>query len=273
MPPLAHTSYMICATQRPDSNLLCEALADTGVAGHPTEYFLPENQDTLCQRWGVSTEVEFVDKVIERGSSPNGVFGVKVMMGDGYFDHVIDTLSRSRQLGSEDLPAPQLVRATFPNLHHIWMTRRNKVRQAVSWWKAIQTDVWGRSRGEHAVARKEPVFDFDAIDSLVQAVALKETSWQEYFADSDSVPLVVVYEDFLQAYEETVIGILEYLDVPVPQHLPQGAMRLQRQADKLSDEWVAKYRKINQSGSKGIQWEYVSGEGLIHQKTEPSIQK
>ena len=33
------TSYLICATQRSGSYLLCEALKNTGIAGKPEEYF------------------------------------------------------------------------------------------------------------------------------------------------------------------------------------------------------------------------------------------
>ena len=32
-------SYLVCATQRSGSTLLCELLKDTGVAGRPQEFF------------------------------------------------------------------------------------------------------------------------------------------------------------------------------------------------------------------------------------------
>ena len=32
-------SYLVCATERSGSTLLCELLAGTGVAGRPEEYF------------------------------------------------------------------------------------------------------------------------------------------------------------------------------------------------------------------------------------------
>ena len=32
-------SYLVCATPRSGSTLLCQALDSTGVAGHPEEYF------------------------------------------------------------------------------------------------------------------------------------------------------------------------------------------------------------------------------------------
>ena len=40
-------------------------------------------------------------------------------------------------------------------------------------------------------------------------------------------------------------------------------MRLEKQADELSEEWVERYRDIKEAGSKAVQWEYVAGKGLI----------
>ncbi len=34
-----NTSYLVCATPRSGSTLLCEALTNTGIAGQPKEYF------------------------------------------------------------------------------------------------------------------------------------------------------------------------------------------------------------------------------------------
>ena len=34
-----HTCYLVCATPRTGSTLLCEALISTGLGGHPREYF------------------------------------------------------------------------------------------------------------------------------------------------------------------------------------------------------------------------------------------
>ena len=36
---MAAPSYLVCATERSGSTLLCELLAGTGVAGRPEEYF------------------------------------------------------------------------------------------------------------------------------------------------------------------------------------------------------------------------------------------
>src|SRR5690348_4387329 len=85
-----HISYLVCGTPRSGSSLLCEALANTGVAGGPEEYFQPANEIIWKERWGVSTYVEYLAHTIEQCTTPNGAFGAKMMWG--YFDHFLQHL-------------------------------------------------------------------------------------------------------------------------------------------------------------------------------------
>jgi LPS sulfotransferase NodH len=41
------TSYLVCASQRSGTTLLCRALADTGIADWPDEYFLAVDDEEL----------------------------------------------------------------------------------------------------------------------------------------------------------------------------------------------------------------------------------
>jgi hypothetical protein len=81
--------YLICANARCGSTLLSRALSDTGVAGHPDEYFVtgpPEafspgstfwEDGALALQHGVNGREEFLRLVYRVGSTPNGVFGAK----------------------------------------------------------------------------------------------------------------------------------------------------------------------------------------------------
>jgi LPS sulfotransferase NodH len=89
---LPSCSYLICANQRSGSTLLSRALSDTGVAGHPEEYFLdgpPEAFPTGWRFWeeglvahrhgGVNDRREYLQLVYRVGTTDNGVFGAKLM--------------------------------------------------------------------------------------------------------------------------------------------------------------------------------------------------
>ena len=238
-----HTSYIVCGTPRCGSSLLCEALKNTGIAGRPEEYFWQGDEPFWSKRWGVSTYADYLDKALEEGTTPNGVFGAKVMWG--YFD---DFVSRLRQIpGYGGLAVPNLMQTVFPNLHYIWVTRRDKVRQAVSFWKAVQTNIWAWSTDEPPVPAKEPTFDFEAIDYLVQEIVTHEAAWQQYFSECGVTPFTVIYEDLVLAYEEAALQVLQYLNIPIPENLVFAERRLKKQADTLSEEWVQRYYNLKQA--------------------------
>lgn len=271
-------SCLICATPRSGSTLLCEALINTGVAGRPEEYFEAlvetgrprqpkdyfknlENPEKILEllgdysriddqpvRWSPSELPSYADylaKVFEEGTTPNGVFGAKVMWG--YFS---DFISHLRQIPEyREMVAPDLLRTIFPNLHYIRVTRRDKVRQAVSLWKAIQTWTWKADEsalpgGEASYSHKELIFNFEAIDHLLLRINTQEAAWQQYFDFSEVQPFTVVYEELSSAYEETALKILQYLHIPIPENLSFTEKRLKRQADVLSEEWVQRYYEI-----------------------------
>lgn len=230
-------SYLICGTPRCGSSLLCEALKNTGLAGRPEEYFWRGDEPFWRERWHVSTYADYLAKTIEQGTTPNGVFGAKVMWG--YFD---DFVKKVRGIPIyQDIPLGELLSTVFPDVHYIWIRRKDKVRQAISHWKAMQTNIWLWTTDEPPLPAAEPTFDFAAIDHLVQEIATHEAAWQQYFKTCHAEPFAVIYEDFVSAYEETVLSILNYLGISRPEHLAFGERKLKRQADALSDEWVQRY--------------------------------
>ena len=234
-------SYLICATPRSGSRLLCEALKGTGIAGLPDEFFWRDFQSNWAEQWGLTDPVGYLHAAIEHGSSPNGVFGAKIMIYGGYIEDVVSIIRRLPEHSGAESSIPDLLEHAFPNLHYVWLTRRNKVRQAVSHVKAVQTGIWVEGRPRNAAEEKTPQFDFEAIDREVQEIVMQEASWQEFLSAAAIRPFVVVYEDFVDTIQETVEAILRFLGVPTSTTPSGVAPNMQRQADALSDEWVERY--------------------------------
>jgi trehalose 2-sulfotransferase len=156
MPSTQTTSYLVCATPRSGSSLLCGLLAGTGVAGRPEEYFWRGDEGSWSQRWGVSGFADYLRAAIAHGSTPNGVFGAKVMYG-----YLPDLLGSLVELpGGRGLDDRSLLERVFPNLCCLWIWREDVVAQAVSWSKALQTNVWSVG-DERAPAATPPRFDFE----------------------------------------------------------------------------------------------------------------
>ena len=75
--------------------------------------------------------------MILAGTTLNRGFGCKIVWHQ--FDKII---SKPRQfLCLAQLPTLALLKSIFPDLHYIWLMRRDKVRQAISYAKALQTEV------------------------------------------------------------------------------------------------------------------------------------
>jgi LPS sulfotransferase NodH len=266
------TSYLVCATPRSGSTLLCEALTNTGLAGYPKEYFealketgLPRSprdyfkktsnpellnlignysrgDDVAPVLSGSVSYSDYLASVLEKGTTPNGVFGAKLMWG-----YLEDFLSYLRNIPAyKDLPVPQLFATIFPDLHYIHISRRDKVRQAISLWRAIQTWSWRDEQGASSRPARALVFNYAAIDHLVQRTLVHEEAWKQYFAENAIQPFSVVYEELTETYEETALQILRYLKIPLPASVTFGARQMKQQSDTLSEEWYAQYHQIKQ---------------------------
>lgn len=167
-------SYLICSTPRTGSDFLCELLQSTGVAGRPDDYFW--NSPLWQQRWGVSSFPVYFERILEEGSTENGVFGVKMMWH--YLDGLVPRLAATCGL-TEEAPAAILA-AVFPLLRYLWLQRRDKVRQAISHYRALETAVWRSTDAGKAGSRK-PTFNRAAIDHLVHLAVAEDQAWHAYF--------------------------------------------------------------------------------------------
>jgi LPS sulfotransferase NodH len=212
------------------------------VAGRPEEYFWRDNEPLYRAQWHVTAYSDYLERALEEGTTPNGIFGAKVGTGV-YLAHFFHQLRTLLQFADTTLSQCAILSALFPDLRCIWLTRRNKVRQAVSWWKAVQSNVWVQHATEALRPTPPLTYHFAAIDQLVNESVLREAAWAEYFAAWQITPLTIVYEDFIADYAGTGAQILRYLEVCDPYVLDETAITLARQADSLSEAWVQQYRE------------------------------
>ncbi len=245
-------SYTIWFTQRTGSTLLCKVLEATGIAGKPNEWF--NCKPDLLSEFRQTSYAELQEHLWNAGSTANGVLGINHSFYEPHFGQLIETLRRFPTCSQEEANRARVWETAFPNHRHIFMTRRNKVRLAVSWWKAIQSGEWHLISGEHPKSVvPSNAYSYDAIDHLYNECSMREAGIQEFLVEGRIVPLTVVYEDFVQQYEQTVRTILNYLE------LDSGAVtivpaRLAPTADSLSEEWVQRFREEHQKDWQNRGW-------------------
>jgi trehalose 2-sulfotransferase len=262
-------SYLVCATPRSGSTLLCHALDQTGVAGHPQEYFEallrsgrprrpheyfdPDRHANIIERlafrempdrvaepnplWHPDTYDQYLAWALAEGTTANGVFGAKLMWG--YLGDFAELLR-----GIDDMagrPLPELLARAFPGLRYIRITRTNKVRQAVSLWKAVQTQAWKREAGESERRTIEPIFSFRAINYLVRQLTAHDACWDAYFLGLGYEPLTITYEELAESTDAVIARVLAHLGIPAPGGHREAAPRLSVQADEISEQWVRRF--------------------------------
>lgn len=250
----AARSYVIACTPRVGSHLLSEALTSTRIAGQPREW-LPRfaadavpltprdrlrlvTQPPSDETYDAAVDGAYVKQVLASGTSENGVFGIVI--------HWFVLQDAVRRLGacfetSESAPHRVLASA-FPNLSYVWLKRRDKIAQAVSWHTAIQT---GTYVGRHARAdphEEEHVrFDYAQIRYLLSALTAFENGWGSFFSASGVKPLVLYYEDLSAQYVATIRSVLNFLqldaagaDIALPTR--------EKYADARSREWIERFK-------------------------------
>ena len=122
------------------------------------------------------------------------------------------------------------------------MTRRNKLRLAASWWRAITSGTWHRRAGDQPVVEDMmDKYDAAAINKLMQEAVAREAGLQELFAEAGVVPLTVAYEDCVQNPTGCLNQVLAYLDLPKQDAVPSN-INLKQSTDDLSEEWVQRFR-------------------------------
>jgi len=273
-------NYLVCATPRSGSTLVCKALRDTGVAGRPEEYFealrstgrprRPEEyfagvddqsiRDQLGDpagegqapppAWSRTAYDRYLDWAKEVGTTDNGVFGAKLMwqyLGD--FVGLLRNVPEYRHL-----PLAELLPAAFPpELTFVRVVRANKIRQAVSLWKAVQTASW--SDKTSATADDPPYrafleehkpnlrFHYKAISHLLEQIIAAEASWDAFFEHARIKPVLVLYENFAADYEASTLNILDRLGLEAPADFsPEPGMK--RQSDGINDDWAKRFSEL-----------------------------
>jgi LPS sulfotransferase NodH len=288
---MAERAFLVCATPRSGSTLVCQALKKTGVAGRPEEYFEalrhsgrprrpeeyflglddPSILDQLGERgiadeprprsplWSRTAYDRYVEWAIESGTTPNSVFSVKLMWG--YFGDFVSLLRNVPHY--RDLPLAELLPAVFGDLTYVRVVRANKIRQAVSLWKAVQTATWR----EEGAREERPLDDWDeasdappyrsflqdhrpqlrfhyrAIEHLLQQLLVEEASWDAFFEHCGVRPTLILYENFAADPRTSTLSLLGRLGLPAPADV-NVEPRMQRQSDGINDDWVRRFSEL-----------------------------
>ncbi len=164
-------SYIICTSPRSGSTLLCKLLARTKIAGNPASYFHRPSIQAWYKGLDLTQDASMPERTalamvfraaIAKGSLETGMFGLRLQRHS--FDFFTEKLAI---LYEQHVSDRQRIHAAFGRTSFVYLTRHDKVEQAVSYLKATQTGLWHMAPDGTALERlappAEPTYDADKI--------------------------------------------------------------------------------------------------------------
>lgn len=242
--------FLLASTPRSGSNMLVRGLWQTGIAGAPEEYLTRDFMLDFLDRFGsvrpdlsnkrawsdglkvpTCSLQEYVDRLFQIRTSPNGVFGLKLHASHFSLDHLM-----SHDL-SEVIPAKKIVR----------IRRRDMIRQAISLIVASETDQWiddpeWKSISKPKLKESSSIsFDRQRIDSYIEYLGELEEFLDVELSRWGSEILEVFYEDLCSDYRREINGVLGFLGLKYSGEIPP--VNIKRQTDSTKDDWYRLYFK------------------------------
>lgn len=205
-------TYVICTTPRSGSWLLSDGLAATGLAGNPREWFNVLEEREHRDKYPRMTYPQYVKFACSRSHTANGISGIKL-----HHYQLVALTSRLEAMTGRGahVDADELMKGLFPAASYIWLGRRDKRQQAVSYLRAKGSGEWWAFDDDGTL---KPDFGQDAIAKAEAVFRRGDSYWQDFFIRNDvEPPLTLCYEDDLAQpsdYRRTIARVLEHLGVP-----------------------------------------------------------
>lgn len=238
-------SILVCTYQRSGSTLLGEAMYFAGDLGCPLEYF-HRGFASFGERWQARDSIALAKRLHRHRTDPGGTLSVKLMWPDlariaeGH-DEALAAALRHRPADTSDETYRRihaLLSDILPNPHWVSLRRIDTVRQAISLFRAWKSGVWRGLEWSMARDTVDPVYDFEALQRLLNTVRNAQAHWQRFFAAAGVQPCRVSYESLSADYEGTLRRLFAQLgnaDAPI---MPP---RLRRQADQRSEMLLQRF--------------------------------
>lgn len=242
-------SYIICATPRSGTTLLCDLLTDTGLAGKPDSFFQLQSRQWWAKRLNVPSinwtnesafDRTFLEAIIQRGKSKTPVFGMRLMWSD------LKALNkRLKVLYPESSNNKGEIQNVFGPTLFIHLSRKDKVAQAVSRVKAEQSGLWhvddkGNER-ERLKLGKALIYDAAVLSNQILEYEKHDLEWSHWFIQNKIQPVCISYEELSKNPQNVLKTILSALGQSTD-IVGTIKPRTSKLADNKSKEWIKRFR-------------------------------
>ena len=226
--------YLICSQPRSGTQLLRRLLTCVGV-GNPIELYYELFKHS---RGNSSLQIDNLESIYEV-CAQNDIWGAVA-----HYLHFSTGMKVLKNIsGMHSLSSYPLLNSLFPNIKFIYFYRIDKVKQAISWVKAEQSN--------HFLCHQLDDFDGhtyseEDISERILTLVRGETQWLHFFNKYNIVPYYLTYESLCDDKVKSVEGILDFLnlrfvsDEPLAEFISRIQLTVQ-QHDAVNVEWYRKY--------------------------------
>ena len=230
-------TILVAATHRSGSYLACDWLSSVGEFPFPEEYF---NYDlkTAREELRLSESVpsnKVLKALIDCRGETHGIFTVKAMWPafSTLFDELSETNSSKQSIGTAAL---QWLKS--PSI--LFVRRRDKSRQAVSFEIAKQTGIW-RKLGGDKTRKSDLLYSYSRILACWDQIHKDEASWLCFFKAYGLAYHEIWYEDLVAEPSKEIKQALGHIGLEAKMEMLTES-RFVMQSDTRNREWDERFK-------------------------------
>jgi len=240
-------NYVVCATPRCGSTYFCSVLEGAGLLTKisPISNSYEAYNSNLSYKIypQVRSLREIFSSLFDEIRLRNNVSGFKVHYHQ--LRGLYNVLLKSNKLCNCVYRRKNL----FPEgTNFIWLIRRNRVRQAISYYIANETNIWTRTKKNRTVFGKDVPFSVIKIADFSSKIKLDNKHWKAFFKRNNISPLIIYYEDFIKDPDKYISSVASFLGVSLLKNVSIKSKFL-KQSTSVNEAWERRY-----SGHKTLEF-------------------
>ena len=225
--------YIVCSTPRSGTNFLKHILMSHGL-GFPSEH--------SPKVYPIETERDIYVTTYRS-------YETQIWSRTLFYCHLRGLIDTYRELKGlpKDMRDIDIFRETHPGIKFIYLFRKNRLRQSISYIKARQSRVWELRGNTEPPNFENYVYDRTDIDEMIKTLNRENSGWRKWFEDNEIELLGLMYEECVKFPIDTLKRCADFLEAEVAisqEHLDiamQNPLFPKKQSDKTTCMWIKKY--------------------------------
>lgn len=237
-------TVLIAATHRSGSYLTCDWLTKVAHIPFAEEYF-NENMIAARHEFGLSdsmAESSVLRHLVRSKIEEYGLFAVKAMWSA--FVAAFWRLAREEGKHCDEGNVAEWATDWLGPTRFLFVRRRNKLSQAVSFEKARQTGIWRASKANDATEDIALLYSFERIGECLRQIEEDEAGWLRFFEENRIGYHELWYEDMIAEPEAILHGVCDFLGVEFSFPSEKGFIdsRFRKQGDSINRDWFERFK-------------------------------